>query len=205
MDFIGQTTRVMTDHEADISSSIMAIGAFDGVHRGHQHLISCAVHEAREKKISSVVWTFDPPPKVVFGQVEQLCSLDEKLARIAALGPDVIVVARFDTLYATRSANAFLEDIGRATPLRIHVGADFRYGHKQFGTVKSLAARFNVRVVAPVACDDGQIVSSTRIRALRAAGLHREADALQGPFDSACRFAGRLLTTDKKHHRTLAP
>lgn len=203
MDFVGQTTRVVTDRQIDLADSIMAIGAFDGVHRGHQHLITGAIKEARAVGTTSLVWTFDPPPKVVFGRAEQLCTLEEKLARIAHLGPDMIVVARFDRLYAARSAGAFLDDISRANPRRIHVGEDFRFGHKQSGDVARLGDRFDVLVPTPVACADGKVVSSTRIRALRAAGQRAEADTLQGPFDMACQLAGRLLTTDLRHHWTM--
>tara|TARA_R110002074_G_scaffold49292_3_gene125768 strand:+ start:4836 stop:5453 length:618 start_codon:yes stop_codon:yes gene_type:complete len=202
MDFIGQTTRIVTDRQIDLPGSVMAIGAFDGVHRGHQHLISGAVNEARTMGTTSIVWTFDPPPKVVFGRAEQLCSLDEKLARIAHHGPDVIVVAQFNRLYAGRSAETFLEDLARANPRRIHVGADFRFGHKQSGDVAQLGKRFDVTVPMPVVCADGQVVSSTRIRALRASGQRAEADSLQGPFGMASQLAGRLLTKDLRHHRT---
>ena len=202
MDFVGQTTRIVTDRQIDLPDSIMAIGAFDGVHRGHQHLITGAIQEARVVGTTSVVWTFDPPPKVVFGRARQLCSLEEKLARIAHLGPDMIVVARFNRLYAGRSADAFLDDLSRANPRRIHVGEDFRFGHKQSGDVAHLGARFDVTIPAPVACADGQVVSSTRIRALRAAGRMVEADTLQGPFHMACQLAGRLLTTDLRHQWT---
>lgn len=201
MDFTGQTTRILSDHQIDLDASVMAIGAFDGVHRGHQHLISGAIREARASGVPAVVWTFDPPPKVVFGRADQLCALDEKLARIAHLGPDVIVVARFDRLYAARSADAFLADLARVNPRRIHVGADFRFGHKQSGDVARLSERFPVTVPTPVACAAGETVSSTRIRALRAAGLRGEADALQGPFDTARHLAGRLMTTDLRHLR----
>lgn len=202
MDFIGQQTRVLSDHQVDLDTCVMAIGAFDGVHRGHQHLISGAIEEARASGVRTVVWTFDPPPKVVFGQAEQLCSLEEKLARLAHLGPDVIVVARFDRLYAARSAQDFLGDIARANPRRIHVGADFRFGYKQSSGVAELAQNYAVTVPATFACGAGETVSSTRIRALRAAGLKAEADALQGPFDLPRQLAGRLLTVDLRHLRS---
>lgn len=196
LDFCGRQTRILSDRQATLPASVMAIGAFDGVHRGHQHLIRSAVAEARARSLPAVVWTFDPPPKVVFGRAEQLCSLDEKLARIAQLGPDVIVVARFDRLYAGRSAQAFLNDLARVGPRRIHVGADFRFGHKQCGDTTLLATRFDVTLAKPVACDAGETVSSTRIRALRAAGRLAEAEALQGPFDGAKHLVGRMLTAD---------
>ena len=73
MDFTGIQTRILSDRQAHLPASVMAIGAFDGVHRGHQQLIRSAVAEARAVRVPSVVWTFDPPPKVVFGRAKPLC------------------------------------------------------------------------------------------------------------------------------------
>ena len=108
MDFSGTGTRVVTDRQIALPGSVAAIGAFDGVHRGHQHLIRAAIRDARARGVPSVVWTFDPPPKVFFGRARQLVALDQKLARIGLLGPDWIVVAPFHAAYARRSAEAFL-------------------------------------------------------------------------------------------------
>ena len=202
MDLDTTKTQVLSDRQIDLSASVMAIGAFDGVHRGHQALITAAVQDARAAKVPSVVWTFDPPPKVVFGRVPQLCSLEEKLARIAKLGADYIVVASFDRHYASKSAAEFLDDLAKCHPACIHVGQDFRFGHKQSGDVVDLGQRFAVRVAQPVNCDAGEPVSSTRIRALRAAGRQTEADALQGAFNKVSQFTGRLLTEDLRFKET---
>lgn len=202
MDFQAEQTRIVTDWQASLPASVMAIGAFDGVHRGHQALIRGAVDQARRAHVASVVWTFDPPPKVVFGRAAQLCPLDEKLARIARLGPDLIVVARFDRLYAARSADTFLRDLARVNPQVIHVGADFRFGHRQSGDTALLSRLFNVNIAQPVICAAGETVSSTRIRALRADGRLAEARALQGPFESAACLTGRMLTQDLRFQET---
>ena len=144
MDFSGTGTRVVTDRQIALPASVAAIGAFDGVHRGHQHLIRAAIRDARARGVPSVVWTFDPPPKVFFGRARQLVALDQKLARIGLLGPDWIVVAPFHAAYARRSAEAFLADLGRIAPRRIHVGADFRFGARQSGDVALLARHFDL-------------------------------------------------------------
>ncbi|EBA06891.1 FAD synthetase family protein [Sagittula stellata] len=202
MDFQAAQTRIVTDEQAALPACVMAIGAFDGVHRGHQALIRGAVAEARAAQTASVVWTFDPPPKVVFGRAAQLCPLEEKLARIARLGPDMIVVARFDRLYAGRSADRFLSDLARLNPRTIHVGADFRFGHRQSGDTALLSHHFKVNIAQPVICAAGETVSSTRIRALRASGRLTEARALQGPFESAAFLTGRMLTQDLRFEET---
>ncbi|WP_407495210.1 FAD synthetase [Pseudooceanicola sp. MF1-13] len=196
MDFDTPKTRILPDRAARLPNSVLAIGAFDGVHRGHQALIRAAVIEARERGVPAVVWTFDPPPKVMFGRAAQLCPLDEKLARIARLGVDCIVVARFDQVYAARDARAFMADLARVSPLTIHVGGDFRFGVGQSGDTDLLATRFNVRIATPILCEAGEPVSSTRIRALRADGRDVEAQALQGDFDTGQAFAARRLLLD---------
>lgn len=198
LDFTGMQTQVLRDDQIALEASILTIGAFDGVHRGHQALIARAVSEARAAGVPSVVWTFDPPPKVFFGRARQLSPISEKLARIARLGPDYIVLASFCKSYAARSPQAFLEDLARINPARIHVGADFRFGAKQAGSVTTLAERFNVTLAPAVLCEEGEVISSTRIRGLRAEGRAAEAVALQGSTDPSALMAGALLTRDMR-------
>ena len=146
LEFSGYPTQVMRDDQLALPASIVTIGAFDGVHRGHQALISQAVAEARFLDLPSVVWTFDPPPKVFFGRAQQLAPVSEKLARIAQLGPDHIVLAHFCRSYAQRSPDAFLADLSRIGPRRIHVGSDFRFGANQFFRNQFKDGRGNVSV-----------------------------------------------------------
>ena len=79
-----------------LGASVVTIGAFDGVHAGHQQLITGTVRRAQELGVASVVCTFDPPPKVFFGRAAQLCPLEVKLARLTSLGSDHLVVLPFD-------------------------------------------------------------------------------------------------------------
>lgn len=164
-----------------LDASVVTLGAFDGVHAGHQTLISGAVRRARMRGIPSVVCTFDPPPKVFFGRARQLCPLSEKLSRIAALGPDHVVVFRFDEALRAMSPAAFMTHLARLRPREIRVGGDFRFGAKQAGDVNLLATRFNVQVQDPVLCAAGEVVSSTRIRGLLEQGLHVAAATLLRP------------------------
>lgn len=202
LDFEGCPTRVMRDDQLVLPASIVTIGAFDGVHRGHQALISRAVTEAREKNLPSVVWTFDPPPKVFFGRANQLAPLSEKLARIARLGPDYVVLSSFCRTYAARSAEAFLHDLSRIGPERIHVGADFRFGAKQTGDTTLLARHFEVVLAPAILCADGMTISSSRIRELRESGRPHEAVALQGELPSSSLLSGALLTEDLRHEES---
>ncbi|WP_172328228.1 FAD synthetase [Mangrovicoccus sp. HB161399] len=195
LDFCGDATRVLPDHAVRLAASVVTIGAFDGVHLGHQSLVRGAVAEAREIGVPAVVWTFDPPPKVMFGRAEPLVSTAGKLARLAALGPDVIVLASFTRAYAARPAAAFLADLARIAPRRVHVGADFRFGAGQAGDVALLARHLPVHVPRKLCCPAGVPVSSTRIRALLRAGRPAEAQALMtGGFPA--RAAGHRLIED---------
>lgn len=169
------------DDVPPMGASVVTLGAFDGVHSGHQALIAGTVRRAQALGVASVVCTFDPPPKVFFGRAAQLCPLEEKLARISALGPDHVVVFPFDTALRTLSPQAFMTRIARMQPRELRVGADFRFGAKQAGDVALLARHFNVHIQPPVLCAAGEVVSSTRIRGLMEQGLTSAAAALLRP------------------------
>lgn len=164
-----------------LGASVVTLGAFDGVHSGHQTLISGTVKRARALGVPSVVCTFDPPPKVFFGRATQLCPLAAKLARISALGPDHVVVFSFDEALRALSPAAFMARLALLRPREIRVGGDFRFGAKQEGNVSLLARRFDVHVQPPVRCAAGEVVSSTRIRGLLEQGLTAAAATLLRP------------------------
>ena len=165
-----------------LSGSVLTIGAFDGVHRGHQELIGTAIRYARGLGLPSVVYTFDPPPKALLCGARPLTTVDDKVARIAALQPDHIVVASFDAAYRARTAEDFIREIGALNPHMVWVGEDFRFGSCKGGNPDMLARNFDTRILPAVCCEAGEIVSSTRIRALRAAGRSSEAERLEGWF-----------------------
>ncbi|MEQ8347422.1 MAG: FAD synthetase family protein [Sneathiellaceae bacterium] len=170
--------RIACEGDLDLPASVVTIGAFDGVHRGHQALISAAIRSARALRLPAVVWTFDPLPKVLFAKARPLTPRGERLARIAALGPDWIIVSRFTPSYAARSAERFLASLAGIAPQQVHVGGDFRFGAGQSGDIALLRTAFPVVVHGPVRCGAGQVVSSSRIRSLRDAGDEPAAAAL---------------------------
>jgi riboflavin kinase/FMN adenylyltransferase len=173
----------MLTHPAEalrLWDSVVTIGAFDGVHRGHQALIRRAVDRATRLGVPSVAYTFDPPPKAVFGDAPVLTARPEKARRLEALGLDHAVVATFDAAYAARSAEDFLEELADLNPFEIWVGPDFRFGRGQAGDVKMLAQRFAVRTLEPVQCLKGRVISSTRVRELLQRGALGEAQSLLG-------------------------
>ncbi|UGA46073.1 FAD synthetase [Bradyrhizobium quebecense] len=167
------------DGELALDACVVTIGAFDGVHRGHQELLRQTIAAAQRRGVPAVVYTFDPPPKVYFGQAEALISLREKLERIATFAPDHVVVADFNEIYVRRSAADFLAELQRLQPREVIVGEDFRFGSCKGGTAQLLRQHFDTRILPPVRCGNGEIVSSSRIRSLRRSGLAAAASALE--------------------------
>jgi riboflavin kinase / FMN adenylyltransferase len=163
-----------------LSKSVLTIGAFDGVHRGHQELIRRVVRLACELGVPSVVYTFDVPPKVFFGKADALIPLAEKLARISNLEPDYIVVAHFAQEYARRTAAEFIAELKGFNPDLVLLGGDFRFGSCKSGDVALLGRHFATRILPTVLCGRGEVVSSSRIRGLRRSGQVFAAAALEG-------------------------
>lgn len=189
-----------------LPGSIVAIGAFDGVHLGHQKVIGEAVEASRSLDVPAVVYTFDPPPKALFGGAMVLTDIDEKLRRLSTLAPDYAIIASFDRAYATRPAEDFVRELMLLNPIELWVGADFRFGSKRRGDVDMLARYFEVRLVDAVRCRRGEVVSSTRIRNMLDDGDEMGARQLLGrhlpaPHRTATvssTFAGRVEAGKKR-------
>ncbi|WP_270179968.1 FAD synthetase family protein [Alkalihalobacillus sp. CinArs1] len=160
--------------------SVVSIGAFDGVHKGHQKVISHAVSRAKGLGVPSLVYTFDPPPRCFFQKAQMLTTVEEKLARFEALRVDHVVVAKFDEFYINRTSESFIEELGEYNPLEIHVGRDFRFGKKRAGDLNLLARHFKVEPTNTVRCSNGDVISSTRIRNHLSQGKVQEALTLLG-------------------------
>ncbi len=166
---------------ADLPAGIQAvftIGVFDGVHLGHQSLIRGVVEQARSCAGQAVVLTFHPHPRSVVAPDSSwgyLCSLEERIDRLADLETDLLILLRFSRELAATPAEAFVDQVLQHMHLReIHVGEDFALGQGKRGDaalLHQLGRRhgFVVRSIPPV-CLEGQVVSSTRIRELVQAG-----------------------------------
>ena len=163
-----------------LPGSVIAIGAFDGVHKGHQAVISEAVKKARILGVPSLVYTFDPPPRHCFQGARILTPVPEKLVRLEKLGIDHVVIVRFDELYASRPPLDFIKNLMNLNPLEIMVGKDFRFGKNREGDINRLAQYFCVRITQPVCCSDGILISSTRIRQLISKGDFKQSYSLLG-------------------------
>lgn len=168
--------------------TVCCIGAFDGMHLGHQHLIGSAVQEARMHDMRTVVVTFFPHPRAVLGRVEEryLTLPEEKARCTASLGVDVLLVHEFTLETIHTRAEDFMHMMTHAFDMRsLWAGPDFAFGYRREGTVAWLQSAaavhgFAMNVAEPFLLD-GRPVSSSRIRA--ALG--------QGDMSEAARCLGR--------------
>ncbi|VEF46819.1 FAD Synthetase [Bacillus freudenreichii] len=157
---------ISKDNELALSSSVVSIGAFDGLHKGHQTLIRQMAKRARELGVPSVVYTFDPPPRAYFQNQRVLTTVQEKLALIERLNVDYTVIASFNEHYASRPPADFITELRLLGAREIWVGSDFRFGKGKEGCVDLLSRHFHVNIHPFVTCDQGERISSTRIREL---------------------------------------
>jgi len=170
-------------------SPAVTVGNFDGVHRGHQALVSSVVARAREMGGVSVVLTFDPHPARVLGPGRApaaLTTLAQKEELLALLGVDRLAVLPFDAGVASLAPDAFAREVlhGALGARHVVVGESFRFGHRREGDALSLAALgeglgFSARAL-PAVREEGGPVSSSRVRDELVRGDVRAARALLG-------------------------
>jgi len=181
--------RSLTEIDKNIEKTAVALGNFDGVHKGHQVLISEAVAVAKEKGIKSAVFTFTNHPRnVMSGKsiVKNVLYEEDKFAVLESMGIDYLFTLDFDETIMKQSPESFVDDI-LIDAFNIDTaicGFNFTYGHKAGGTAESLKADgvkkgFDVHVMNPVTVKD-QIVSSTLIRNCIEAGHVDEASEFLG-------------------------
>jgi riboflavin kinase/FMN adenylyltransferase len=172
------------------AGSVVAVGVFDGVHRGHQALLQEAWAQARARGLPLVVLTFDPHPSEVLRPQKPtplLCPLTHRIERLLQLGADLVVVQPFTTAFSHLSAESFVQQVlqQQLHAQLVVVGEDFRFGHRQQGDVDMLrrAGAFEVIAVSAVHDESGERIASTRIRAMVQAGdLQAAAQLLGEPF-----------------------
>lgn len=173
--------RVLKDKTLKLSASVLTIGALDGVHKGHQTLISRAKMRARKFNVPLVVYTFDPPPRVYFNKSTLLLTpLAEKIKWLSLLGVDYVIVAPFNANFMEREVHSFLTELADLNPLEIWEGHDFQFGKNREGNVDTLRKHFSVQVLEPIRCNSGEIISSSRIRILIKEGMVSQAKQLLG-------------------------
>jgi riboflavin kinase / FMN adenylyltransferase len=157
-----------------IRTSVVPIGIFDGVHRGHQLILARAVEAAAERDARVVVITFDPHPVAVLrpeAMPLMLTTVARRIQLLKSYGADSVVALEFTEALSHQTADEFVEQtlVERLGAVRIVVGANFRFGHRASGDV-ALLRKFGLEVDDVPLLRDGEILSSTHIRELIAEG-----------------------------------
>ena len=179
---------------------VVTLGAFDGIHRGHQAIIENVRSAALDQGCAAVVVTFFPHPSVVLGRTEPfyLTSPEEKIVLLNALGIDLVVVLPFTQETLQIRAGDFVSMLIEHLRMReMHVGYDFAFGYRREGGVdflKRISSErgFRVRQIEPVT-NGGEVIGSRSIRqALREGDVTRANAWLGRPF----RLSGTVVRGD---------
>jgi riboflavin kinase / FMN adenylyltransferase len=170
-------------------SPVLALGNFDGLHRGHQKIVERIRRSAADRGATALVLTFDPhPPRVVRPDKAPplLMTMPQKVAALDRAGLHGVAVVRFTEAFSRLSPDQFVRQVlvDWLRVAEVWVGADFLFGHERAGTFSVLRALgtqygFRVEKIDPVRYKEF-VVSSTRIRRLVAEGRVDEAGALLG-------------------------
>lgn len=186
------------------SASVVAIGNFDGVHRGHQQVLTSACALARSEGLVPVVLTFDPHPAEVLARAkpERLTSLPRKVELLLRHDPDLVVVVEpFVTELASMTPEDFASEmLARGLRARhVLVGENFRFGHQRRGDLallSELGARLGFQAAAlDLLGDAGGSYSSTRVREALALGELATARAILGRPHA---LIGNVVTGDRR-------
>lgn len=186
--------RTLPRHDTTRPSAV-TIGNFDGVHLGHQAILTRLRDVAKKRDLTSTVMTFDPHPRAYFARrgmrpemiPTQISTLRDKVHALVHHYTEQIVLVRFDQHTADMAADAFIRDflVSGLNTRWLLVGEDFRYGHKRSGDIGLLrrAGRhygFDVETITDVVDNSGQRISSSELRTALAMGEQKRVHHLLG-------------------------
>jgi riboflavin kinase/FMN adenylyltransferase len=169
-----------------VVNSVVPIGVFDGVHRGHQLVLRHAVDAARTRDARVVVVTFDPHPTAILSPRHvppMLTTLERRLALLREHGADDVLVLEFTRELSRQTADEFVEQVlvAKLSAVQIVVGQNFRFGHRASGDVE-LLRKHDLAVDDVPLLVEGGTVSSTMVRDL----------VVHGDVEAASAALGRL-------------
>lgn len=179
----------ITEVPKDLTGSVVTIGVFDGMHRGHSRLLAAATTRAHELGLPSILLTFDPHPLAVLRPDRMpplLGTVTQRASLAAAQGIDHILAMSFNVAVAQLSPEEFFLQIVRDTlkARAVVVGSNFTFGKKAAGTtevLKELGHKYGIEVhVIDLLVEDDAVICSTLIRRLLGEGKMREANAALG-------------------------
>ena len=187
-------TDILTLSDLSLKKSWVTIGAFDGVHRGHQTLLREFASQARQKDVPAVVVTFFPHPSVFLNSIATpyyLSTLDERSELLKTTGIDHVFTLKFDEHLANLNANEFIDQLLiRLGMESLWIGDDFTFGKGKQGTIQQLEKLaidkgFALQVRESIKFND-EVISSSRIRSLLS----------KGNVENASQWLGRLYRID---------
>jgi riboflavin kinase / FMN adenylyltransferase len=202
----------LPDVGADLGRTVVTIGVFDGVHRGHQRIVYRALARAAELRLPAVAITFDPLPEYVLRpeiRPPMLTTLERRLELLGGLGLDGVYVINFTEEFSTRSPEEFVQSVlvDKLRAVDVVVGANFRFGRRAAGDVETLrdlgrsgstGAGFMVDAIELAGTSGpggSQVYSSSWIRDKIAAGdVESAAEALGRPH----RLEGLVIHGDHR-------
>lgn len=170
--------------------SYIALGFFDGVHLGHQSILSLCVDMAKKDNAVSSVILLDPHPKIIANKIDNLyflTTLEEKVRHIKDLGINKVYVLNFSEKLKKVSGEDFIKKVllNKFHMGAVFVGYNYHFGYQKKGDInliKLLAKNYNFKhfILEPVKTDDGTIISSTLIRKLIREGDLEKANRMLG-------------------------
>jgi riboflavin kinase/FMN adenylyltransferase len=197
--------RYIRDVPAALKGGVVALGNFDGLHRGHQAVIKTARSIAKEKRVASAVMTFEPHPRAFFQPAQapfRLSPFRAKCRQMRFMGVDYLYTQRFDAAFSSHTAEEFVDAflIAGLGVSHVVIGYDYVFGTKRGGNADFLKKRgqqagFGVTAVEEFRIDATAQVSSTAIREFLSEAACQAAARLLGRY---WEIAGRVQHGDKR-------
>ncbi len=185
------------DEYNESKSSVVTIGTFDGIHKGHQKIFNKVINASKQSNLSSVVLTFFPHPRIIlnkYNDIKMIDTLDEKIEHLEKIGIDNLIIHPFDKKFSLLSADQFIKEylVEKLKLKHIIIGYDHRFGKGREASVSDLkeySSDFNFIVDEIDAQEIEKItISSTKIRN----------SINQGDLETTKKYLGRFFSLTGK-------